>query len=214
MRNANEYFEIPLEFDAVKLFEQGGQLEEYFYVRDLQQRKLFLNDVINSDSVSEIIHHILQFNREDAGIPVEEREPILLYLTSVGGSVDDGFGLIDVIQSSITPVYTVNVGYWQSMGFLIGLAGHKRYAFKNSTFLMHQIRGEVLGTVSNILDGAKFNSQVDERIKKYVLSRSTLTSRTYDSKYHKEWYGYADEAKKYGFIDYIIGEDCSLEDVI
>ncbi len=135
---ANREDDISIELiDFEETMLKNGELEALFYMRDLQQRKLHLNEDVSQLSVADVVAQIMRFNRDDKGKPVEERQPILLYVVSNGGEVDSGFELIDVIRASKTPVYTVNLGYQYSMGFLIGLAGHRRYATKNAKFLMH-----------------------------------------------------------------------------
>lgn len=136
MKNTRGYFDIDAEYEALLVTDRSS-LEEVMMVKDMQQRKIWLHDEIDIETVSGAIHNIYQYNREDADLPVEGRKPILLYIASNGGSVDAGFALIDAIQTSKTPVYTINTGYWYSMGFLIGLAGKKRFAMPNATFLMH-----------------------------------------------------------------------------
>ena len=165
-------------------------VDEVFYLRNLRSRKLYLSDDIDECIIDSVVRHILQYNADDKDIPVEERKPILLYVSSNGGSIDPGFELVDVIIESKTPVYTINLGYQYSMGFLIGLAGAKAQ------------------------DQMEFNKRIEQRIKEYVLSRSKITSEEYDSKLRVEWYLFADEAKEKGFCDYIIGEDCSLDDIV
>lgn len=211
-KNPNSYYDI--EFDFEGIIADGGMVEEMFYLQDLKQRKLFLNDGISQETVAEIVKHILQFNCEDKTIPVEDRKPVLLYVVSNGGEVDAGYELIDVIQNSKTPVYTINLGYQYSMGFLIGLAGHKRYATKNAKFLHHDGSNYVYDSGAKVQDRIRFDARVEERTKEYVLSRSNLTPEEYDAKFRVEWYMFADEAKERGFCDYIIGEDCDLDEVI
>ena len=183
-------------------------------MKDLKQRKFFLTTEIGQDTVGDIVRHIMQINKEDKDIPVESRKPILLYIASNGGEVDSGFELIDVILASKTPVYTINMGYQYSMGFLIGLAGHKRYAAKNAKFLMHDGSNMVYGNSSKVQDRVRFDARVEERVRDYVLARSNITPEEYDSKFRVEWYMFADEAKEKGFTDYIIGVDCDLDDII
>ena len=208
----NYYDDIDVEVWA--LSPENSTLMDVFYLKDLKQRKMYLNTEITQDNVSDAIRHILQINREDEGIEPENRKPIILYVVSNGGEVDSGFELIDVIQCSKTPVYTVNLGYQYSMGFLIGLAGHKRFAMRNAKFLMHDGSNFVYGTGSKVQDQMEFNKRVEQRIKNYVMSRSKVTSEEYDSKVRVEWYLFADEAKEKGFTDYIIGEDCPVTDII
>lgn len=206
------YYEFDEDID--KMLTQNGMVDEIFYLKDLKQRKLFLNVDIEQFSVFDIAKHILQFNKEDRDIAPDEREPIYLYITSNGGEVDSGFELIDIILSSKTPVYTINLGYQYSMGFLIGLAGHKRFATKNAKFLMHDGSNCVFNSGAKAQDQMEFQKRVEERIRQYVLSRSKVTDSEYDSKLRVEWYLFADEAKEKGFVDYIIGEDCEIDDII
>lgn len=210
--NRKGYYDIEMNFEEIML--DGGMVDDLFRLQDLKNRKLFLTGGIDQSSVCEIVKHVLQYNSDDKDIPVHERTPILLYVTSEGGEVDSGFELIDAIQCSKTPVYTINLGYQYSMGFLIGLAGHKRYATKNAKFLMHDGSNFVYNSGAKAQDQMRFNSRVEERIKEYILSRGSLTSDEYDSKLRVEWYMFADEAKERGFVDYIIGVDCDLDEVI
>ena len=129
------YYDIDIDIDEALV--KMGMVDDIFYLRDLKQRKLFLTANIVQFSIGDITKHIMQYNAEDKGIPTDERKPILLYVASNGGDVDAGFELIDTILASKTPVYTINLGYQYSMGFLIGLAGRKRYAAQNAKFLMH-----------------------------------------------------------------------------
>lgn len=202
-----------IDFNEAEVVKTWG-VDEIFYLRNLQDRKLFLSDEIDEMVIDNIVRHILQYNADDKGKPVEDRKPILLYVSSNGGSVDPGFELIDVILQSKTPVYTVNIGYQYSMGFLIGLAGHKRFASKTAKFLMHDGSNFVFNSGAKAQDQMEFNKRIEERIKQYVLSRSKITSELYDAQMRKEWYMFADEAKGLGVTDSIIGEDCDIDEII
>lgn len=206
------YYDIEISFEKSLL--EGGTVDELFYLQDLKQRKLFLNTEIDQIAVADIVKHIMQINKEDRGLDADKRKPILLYVISNGGEVDSGFELIDVIMNSKTPVYTINLGYQYSMGFLIGLAGHKRYATRNAKFLMHDGSNFVYNSGAKAQDQMEFHKKVEGRIKQYVLSRSKVTEEEYDSKLRVEWYLFADEAKEKGFVDYILGEDCDINEII
>ena len=138
MKKTSKSYDIDIDFE--KILVDGGMIDNLFYYNDLKQRKLFLNTDIDPFAISDIVKHIIQFNCDDADIPREERDPIRLYIMSRGGDVDAGYALIDAIECSETPVYTINIGYEYSMAFMIGLAGHKRYAMSNARFLMHDGR--------------------------------------------------------------------------
>ena len=209
----SDYYDFEISLEELPT---GLSVDDMFFLKDVKNRKFFLNYEVDQCGIHDIARHILQINKEDdtAGIPREERRPILLYIASNGGEVDSGFELIDIIESSVTPVYTVNLGFQYSMGFLIGLAGHKRYAMKNAKFLMHDGSNFVWNSGAKAQDQMEFNKKVEARVKDYVLSHSNVSEEEYDSKLRVEWYLFADEAKQKGFTDCIIGEDCPLSEVI
>lgn len=206
------YYDIDIAIEKTLL--DSGMVDELFYLQDLKQRKLFLNSDIDQYTVADIVKHIMQINKEDKGIEPEKRKPILLYVTSNGGEIDSGFELIDVIMSSKTPVYTINLGYQYSMGFLIGLAGHKRYATRNAKFLHHDGTNVIINSGTKAKDQMEFQDKIEARIKEYVIKKTKVTEDEYETHMRQEWYLFADEAKKYGMVDYIIGTDCDIDDIV
>lgn len=203
-----------MDVDLEKVLIEAGLVDELFYIQDFKQRKLFLNADIDQTSVIGIVRNIIYFNSIDKGTDVSNRKPILLYISSHGGDVDAGFELIDMIQSSKTPVYTVNLSCWYSMGFLIGIAGHKRFATQHSKVLMHDGSTFVYNSGAKAQDQMRFQAKSDKRIKHYVLSRSNITPEEYDDQFRSEWYMFSDEAKRRGFIDCIVGDDCDIDDIV
>lgn len=189
-------------------------ISAYDYERRLmlQNRQLYLMSEImeaeDSFEVSlsgQIIDDILDFNREDFGIPVEERKPIRLYINSPGGDIRDGFAIVSVIELSQTPVYTINVGQWSSMAFLIGIAGHKRFSLPNMTFLMHD--GSVLAydSSSKAQDKMSFEQRFKvDVIKRHILKHGKMTSAEYEALSRVEYYMLPEDALEHGFIDEIV----------
>ena len=58
------------------------------YYQDLVNRTIWINEEINGDLTYELIHYITKWNREDKGIPEEDRKPIKLLFDSPGGELD------------------------------------------------------------------------------------------------------------------------------
>ena len=199
-----------------ELLKDTSCLDDMLQLKNYKARRVYVNGEIDSYLADDVVRMILQYNVEDAenGCKPEERTPIRLYLTSNGGDVVSGFKLIDVITNSVTPVHIINFGQQYSMGFLIGLAGHKRYATQNATYLMHDGSEVIYDSMSKAKDRMKFNEAVEERIKQYVLGRGSISEETYDNMIRVEWYMFADEAKRNGFVDEIIGVDCGIDAVI
>lgn len=188
---------------------------EKFEINDLDERRLYINSGIDECVIDSIVYHILRYNRLDKDIPVDKRKPIYLYLNSPGGSVVNGYGLVDVIQASKTPVYTINQALCASMGFLIFLAGHKRYSMKRSQFLMHDGSTAGWDSTAKMKDRMDFETnQLEQMTKEYIMSRTNIDNDLYDAKYRVEWYMLPQEAKQHGIVEYIIGEDCLLDEIV
>ena len=211
MQNKN-YYDFDVDFETILI--ENALLDDCFRLKDLKSRKLYLNSGIDLCTVEDIVKHIIRYNVEDKDIPVEERKPIKLYITSNGGDVYAGFELIDVIENSKTPVYTINLGYQFSMGFLLGLSGHKRFASKHSKFLWHDGTSGTLNSTAKVRDEMEFQNRNEDRIRQFILDHTKINPELYDSKLRVEWYMFADEAKELGVVDYIIGVDCDMDAII
>lgn len=193
-----------------------GEYENYL---DRQDRRLYLTTVIDDaiydfdmSKSTEIVDDIIAYNREDRDIPREERKPIRLYINSPGGDVRDGFAIVGAIRTSKTPVYTINIGQWSSMAFLIGITGHKRFSLPNMTFLMHDGNNFMFGTTGKVFDQVHFEERYEnEVVREHVLKYGKMLAEEYDEKVRKEVYMLPEDALRYGFIDKIVE---SLDEII
>lgn len=108
-----------------------------FDIEDNEERRIYVNCDIDENIINFAVYHILRYNRMDKDIPINERKPIKIYISTPGGVVTAGYALIDAIMTSKTPVYTINLGTAYSMGFLIFIAGTKRFSMPSATYLLH-----------------------------------------------------------------------------
>ena len=185
-------------------------------ISDVVDRKLWLIDEINENIIGNIVYSILRYNAEDKGKPIEKRKPIYLYISSPGGDVYEGLGLVSVIQTSITPIKTICLGQACSMALIIFLSGHERYCMPNSIFLMHEGTEGIWGdSSSKVAETITFHSgSLAKKIEEIILSKTNITKKQYKEKYKIEWYFLSDEAKKLGITDYVIDLDCDLDNII
>ena len=144
---------------------------------------------------------------DEAGIPVEERQPIKVYIDSNGGCLDDTLTMIDAISMSKTPVWTICVGNAYSGGFFTFIAGHKRIAYPMSSFMFHEG-----STNSGTVDAGKFRNYADfysrqmELLKKVTLKYTKISEEDYEHHRKDDWWFFAEEGIKYGFVDEIAKE--------
>lgn len=191
---------------------------EYFdkvFEENLKERRIILNGEISSDCIEQIVLPILEFNRQDKYIEKSQKKPIYLLISSNGGDVSTGMTIVDCIIHSKTPVVGVVLDIAYSMAGLILLACHKKYCLEHSTILIHD------GSVnSGTTTGAKFKdlnsflNETEDKIKSFILGRSKMSEELYDQKYGCEFYMYPNKAKELGIVDYIVGQDCELEEIL
>ena len=186
-----------------------------FAMENYEYRYLFLDYEVNECVISDIVYYILRFNMDDEGIPVEKRKPITLFINSPGGFVFDGWCVCDAIKQSITPVYTVNLGLTASMAFIIYLAGHKRFTMPHATFLMHDGSTLGFGSAAKVKDQIEFETgKMEQMTRAFIMERTNIKPDFYEAKYRVEFYFLPDEAKELGVAHYIIGEDCTMQDIL
>ena len=154
-----------------------------------------------NNNVDSIIKSILEVNDTN-----KTSSPIKLYINSYGGDVYQFFGLIDVILASKTPVYTYTLGAAMSCALLVALAGHKRFAYKHSTFMYHQISLGEWDVAKNLEEDLIETKRLHKLIEELVLDKTTITKEQIkDIHNHKrDWYISPGEALKYKIIDQII----------
>ena len=202
------------EGDAKTLATVACDLDDYKRMKDAQDRRLYLYGPIEPvdfemfgvlSTVSRIVEQIVDFNREDQNIPPEERKPIRLYINSPGGELVEGFALISTIGLSKTPVWTINMGQWSSMAFLIGITGHRRFTLPNAMFLMHDGTSGAFGSTNKVQDQVKFEERFErEVVKEHVLAHSNIKSIDYDDLKRVELYMLPKDAKERGCVDEIV----------
>ena len=95
--------------------------ELLFYYEDLNERVWNLVSEVD-DSLLDFARHVIRQNREDRGIPVEERKPIRLYINSPGGDLTIYETVKDVIEMSKTPIIGIVLGMAYSAAALLLLS--------------------------------------------------------------------------------------------
>ena len=159
---------------------------------------------IETEVVNDIIHSIYEINEED--IKKQTAEPIKLIINSAGGEIYSGLALIDVINTSLTPIYTICHGSAMSMGLIVFAAGHHRTASPNTTFMYHEAMYGLEGKTAYHKQEIKEANRIDKICDDYLLSKTKLTQKLLDNvkNTQAEWYFDAKIALKYGVVSEIV----------
>ena len=165
----------------------------------VKNRIIFINDEINQESSNVVITQLLYLDNESD-------EDITLVINSGGGSVSDGFAILDVINSLNSDVVTVCSGMCASMAAVLLSSGTKgkRKAYKNSEIMIHQPLGGIQGQASDIELTAKHILYVKDKINSILASNCSKEKDVVAADTDRDNWMTAEQALEYGLIDEII----------
>jgi ATP-dependent Clp protease protease subunit len=168
--------------------------------RLLARRRVMLVGPIDPNSATLLCSQLLVL---DAEAP---NEPVVLYINSPGGSVDDGFAIYDTMRTLQAEVITVCLGLAASMAQFVLCAGTpgRRYAHRFSRVLMHQPHGQVEGTATDInIQAAQF-AYLRRTMAELTAKHTGQTIERVVADADRDLWLTAEEAKDYGMIDHVL----------
>ena len=202
-----------IELPIVENIKSDGFLspEEYTYWRARESRTFVIDYEIDEEySLIELSKIIIQMNMDEKDIPKENLKPIYIWIHSFGGDMHQQRFFSDLLIASRIPIITIAMGVTMSAGFLIFLAGHKRYAFPHSKLLVHDGYAGFEGTASEMEEFQRNYKKMISEMKEYVLARTAIDEKTFNRYKNKDWYLSTDELVQYGVVDKIID---SIEEI-
>lgn len=233
MNNGIPKYNVEEQMQVIEqLVRSKKDLDNDLIIENHKGRILIVEDV-DENILQEITEHIIKWNKEDMGafeatidylkmfcseehidkesVAAKAFRPITLKISSYGGSVWDGLGLVDVILNSSTPIIGVAMSKAMSMGAVILSACHIKYSMPNATILLHDGTFGEFNTSNKVFDLSRHVESLHDRMKKIIIENTGITEELYDKHRREEWYIFPEEAKELGFVDGIVGEDVSLD---
>lgn len=177
------------------------ELVEFY--RRLSDREIVWNDII-TDCMIDVPLYIINWNKEDADVPIEERKPIKIFINTNGGDLSVTMLTASVIALSKTPVITIGMGRAYSGGALLLMSGHKRLIFDSTSVLIHDGSSGAIGDTGKVLDSLEFTKDSEDRVIQFILSHTRISSELMKENYRRDWYMFSEDAIYYGVADKII----------
>lgn len=166
--------------------------------------RIFVLGEIEEENVNDLIYFILKINEEDS--KKSNPLPIKLIINSIGGDVYSCFGLIDIIEQSITPIHGYVYGQAMSAAFPIFISCHERSMSKNSTLMYHDMHWSLHASstthIKESIEGKRMMGIFD----KIITSKTKLTQNQLDKikKENRDQYYTSQQSLKLGITDSII----------
>ncbi len=181
--------------------------------QDKRERELASNEhhrvyvfdsAVTEGSVKKCINELASWARRDPGCHVE------IQVNSPGGSIFDGFALVDFIRNfreSGHKVTMVGFGMVASMAGVLMQAADERVLSQNSMLLIHEGSLGAIGDFGAVEDRVELMRLMHERILDLFVQRAQevnpKTTRTFIKNRwkRKDWWMTASDAVKLGFAD-------------
>ena len=134
-----------------------------------------------------------------------EAIPIELHIHSGGGDLFAGLAAIDTIQALKSPIHTYVQGSVASAASLMSICGTKRFMYKNSLMLIHQISTSMLyGKYHEFLDEIENQNMLMDKVKSLYVEKTHLEEAKLDEMLQHDLWLTADQCLEYGLIDEIL----------
>lgn len=182
------------------VIETIGRSTRSFALQDklLQDRIIYLGDEIDADVANSIVMQMLWLQSD------KPDEDINLYINCVGGSVYDGFGIRDTIDSLSCKVNTLGVGLCASFGAYLLFSGTgTRRATKNCRIMIHSVSSGAMGTIHDMKVDYEESHYLQDKIMDDIVlfSKGKLSKEVLKLKTQRDWYMDANEAFDLGLLD-------------
>ena len=139
-----------------------------------------------------------------ADVVRKDHDEIHLFLSTPGGTVQDGIAIYNFIRALPVPLITYNIGQVNSIGNVIYQAGQKRVASKTSSFMFHGVGFDIENTRMELKELRERTQSIenDQALITDIMARHTpLSPEDVNALFlQMEFFG-ANEAFKRGITD-------------
>lgn len=181
-----------------------------------KERNLYFTSQVDQATIAALSKNILEINANDQLLKkqyaihdlVYTPKPIKIYIDSYGGYVYQCFGLLSIMEMSSTPIHTIVTGAAMSCGFMMAIHGHKRFAYKHSTLMYHQVSSGAWGKLKEMQENIEETKRLQEIIEQMTIKKTNIQLSTLKDNFEKkkDWFMDSDTALKNGCIDVIISQ--------
>ena len=104
-------------------------------------------------------------------------EGILILLNTVGGDVEAGLAIAEMIASLSKPTVTIVIGGGHSIGVPIAVAADYSFIAESATMTIHPVR--MSGLVIGVPQTFEYMEKMQERVVRFVTSHSRITEENF-----------------------------------
>ena len=175
--------------------EVGGKAAELFF----KSRNVIITGEINDKLAHRITTQLI-------ALAEDSDEPINLFISSPGGHVESGDMVHDMIKFIKPTVRTIGSGWVASAGALIFVGAQKknRFCLPNTRFLLHEPRGGIGGTASDMWIQAEQIRIMRERFHRIFAEATGQSEEKIAEDTERDFWLNTKEAIDYGLLGKVI----------
>lgn len=168
---------------------------------EMVSREILIDNI--TPAIADEIDHLIRIWNEmddEKEILFAERKPIKIYIDSYGGNMPAALTIMDSINMSRTPIYTINIGCVYKESFWVYLMGHKRYCYPDATFMYHKnippFDEQEQSQESTFYNYTSFWNKQEEELKRILIDKTKITETQYEKHSKNDWWFVSDDALK------------------
>lgn len=166
----------------------------------LSDRKIYIDGIIDLQMAIDFSKKMMYLMRED--------EPIDIYISSMGGEVNAGLCIYDIIQSCSNDINMYCVGNACSMAAVLLASGQKgrRYILPHSKVMVHEVlvNGGIGGSATSISEISKSILGTRDIVNGILAEHTGKSIKEINKATSFDNYMTAEEAVKFGICDEIV----------
>lgn len=181
---------------AEKTDKYGRQLMDITSILFMQNRMVFVDNVITDELASDITKQLLYL----ASVSSDD---ITMVINSPGGSVTAGLAIYDSMKGLACDVSTVCLGMAASMGAFLLAAGTKgkRFVTPNSEVMIHQVMGGASGQAVDVQIAAQRIGRMKDNLNRMLADFTGKPFEQIRIDTDRDHFMTAEEAIEYGMVD-------------
>ena len=106
----------------------------------------------------------------------EDVDGVLLLLNTVGGDIEAGLGIAELIAGMTKPTVSLVLGGGHSIGVPLAVSARRSFIAPTASMTLHPVR--MSGTVMAIPQTMEYFRKIEERVIGFICSRSTIRPDT------------------------------------
>jgi len=130
--------------------------------------------------------------------------PIHVHIQSYGGDLMPMLHVLDCIDSLSCPVWTYVDGYAWSAASLLSVYGERRLMTRRSSVLIHELRGKMEGTYSDMVSASEHTRMLMDEIRSIYLSKTRMEEEELDILLKQDAWLSSEDCLRLGIVDEVV----------